>query len=213
MKSAPLTTILIVDDNHENRALARATLEDESYPSFMPPAGSERREPRSIRAASNLTSQQNTVGSARNKCPRVRITLPVHPFFDEEVVVLANRGQGGLRVELPDGRPTYLPLAWTNRGRQMWPAPSTQDGRTVRLTLAGLRALANWMASRQAGSQKLDSSKFATGQKVDSADRSTEKVGDGIARRRAATSTVVGKARAPRAGRTRRSRGDKRGAQ
>src|SRR5437868_14210825 len=170
------------------------------------------RDTRLPRPSPSLASQQNTVGSTRNKCPRVRITLPVHPFFDEEVVVLANRGQRGLRVELPDGRPTYLPLAWTNRGRQMWPVPSTRDGRLVRLTLTGLRALVTWMASRQTSKQKLDSRGLATGQKVDSIDRRTEKVGDGITRRSASTSTVVGKAGAPHADRTRRSRGHKRGA-
>jgi two-component system sensor histidine kinase/response regulator len=31
VKSAPLTTILVADDNRENRALAQATLEDEGY--------------------------------------------------------------------------------------------------------------------------------------------------------------------------------------
>ena len=167
---------------------------------------------RSVLTSSNLSSRQNTVGSTRNKCPRARITLPVHPFFDEEVVVLANRGQGGLRVELPDGRPTYLPLAWTDRGRRLWPMAATRDGRVVRLTLSGLRALATWITSRQPGSTKLDSAGSARGQKVDLVDLDIEKVDDGIARRSAATSTVVGKARAPRADRTRRSRGDKRGA-
>jgi hypothetical protein len=100
-----------------------------------------------------------------------------------------------VRTELPDGRPCYLPLAWTDwRPR---PEPLAWQGRPVRLAPEALLPLAAWIRGR-----KLDR---AQREKLDHADREDQKhdhvVGDQAGGRTAPT-TVVGKVGASSPGRT-----------
>jgi hypothetical protein len=103
-----------------------------------------------------------------------------------------------VRAELPDGRPCYLPLSWTDwRPR---PAPLAWHDRPVRLTPEALLSLAAWVRGRVV-TPKLDA---APHQKLDIADREDQKREYGVgdqARRRAASTAVVGKAGASSAGR------------
>jgi hypothetical protein len=113
----------------------------------------------------------------------VRITLPVHPWCGQEVLVLAARGEREVHAELPDGRRCYLPLVWTDRHPRR--VAEMVGGVPVRLTVTGVRSLAVWISDRRKDRQKLDS-----------ADRDAEKSHDEIVERPAAAVAVVGEARA-----------------
>lgn len=111
----------------------------------------------------------------------MRVTLPVHPWCGQEVLVLAARGDHEVHVELPNGRRCYLPLIWTDRHPRR--EADVLRGEPVRLTVAGLRPLAVFIASRKIGCKKLDL-----------ADRDVEKSRNAPVKRPAAAVTVVGQA-------------------
>jgi hypothetical protein len=163
-------------------------------------AGSEPHAPRSGRRRSaNRRSKHTTAGSGQKTCNTLRITLGVHPWYGRDVAVLASFGDR-VRAELPDGRPCYLPLAWTNwRPR---PEPLAWHDRPVRLAPEALLALAAWIRGR-VPAQKLD---IAEGKKLDLVKREDQKREHGVgdqARGRAASAAVVGKVGASSSGRAR----------
>jgi len=149
--------------------------------------------------ASSRRSKHTTERSGRKTYQTLRITLGVHPWCGREIVVLGSFGDR-VRAELPDGRPCYLPLSWTDfRPR---PEPLAWRGRPVRLAPASLLALAAWIRGR-VNAQKLD---IDDRQKLDLADREDQKRGHGVgdqARARAASAAVVGKVGASSSGRAR----------
>ena len=151
------------------------------------------------RRASSRRSKHTTERSGRKTYQTLRITLGVHPWCGREIVVLGSFGDR-VRAELPDGRPCYLPLSWTDfRPR---PEPLAWRGRPVRLAPASLLALAAWIRGR-VNAQKLD---IDDRQKLDLADREDQKRGHGVgdqARARAASAAVVGKVGASSSGRAR----------
>src|SRR5207253_4212389 len=133
-------------------------------------------------------TQHTTKRTARTTSQTVRVTLAVHPWCGNELVILGPRGSS-IRGELPDGRTCDMPLAWTD-----WcprPAPLAVNGKPVRLDPAALVALAAWIADRR---------------KLDLAETEDQKRPDGgePARGDASASAVVGEARASRSGRSRR---------
>jgi hypothetical protein len=97
------------------------------------------------------------------------------------VLVLAARGDHEVHVELADGRRCYLPLIWTER--QPRREAEVVRGEPVRLTVAGLRPLAAFIAARKIGCKKLDL-----------ANRDAEKRHDAPVERPTAAVTVVGQA-------------------
>jgi hypothetical protein len=168
------------------------------------------REPRGRRSSRHSSSSRRTKHttkrSGRQTYPTLRITLGAHPWCGREVPVLASFGDR-FRTELPDGRPCYLPLAWTDwRPR---PEPLVWQGRPVRLAPEALLSLAARIGGRM-DVRKLD---MTDGKKLDPADREDQKhdhvVGD-QARGRAAPAAVVGKVGASSSGRA-RHKGQRRG--
>ena len=163
---------------------------------------------RSRQPSSSRRSKHTTARSGRKTCNTLRITLGVHPWYGRDVAVLASFGDR-VRTELPDGRPCYLPLAWTDwRPR---PEPLVWQGRPVRLAPEALLALAGWIRGR-VDTRKLDTARH---QKLDIADREDQKREHGVgdqARGRAASAAVVGKVGASSSGRA-RSRKQRRGKQ
>ncbi len=149
--------------------------------------------------ASSRRSKHTTARSGRKTCRTLRITLGVHPWYGRDVAVLASFGDR-VRTELPDGRPCYLPLGWTDwRPR---PEPLVWRDRPVRLAPEALVALAAWIRGR-VRARTLD---IAEGQKLDIADREDQKREHGLGdqtRGRAASAAVVGKVGASSAGRAR----------
>jgi hypothetical protein len=107
--------------------------------------------------------------------------------------VIGPRGQG-LHAELPDGRRCYLPFAWTDREPR--PDPLELAGEPVRLAPQALLSLSRWLGAR------------VDRRKLDRADREDQKRIHGVVgdkgRRDGEPAAVVGKARAPRTGRSRR---------
>ncbi len=73
----------------------------------------------------------------------MRITLPAHPWFGGEALVLGSRGPDAVRAELPDGRTCELPLVWTDRRPR--PATLRVNAQPVRLAAQALHALAAWV--------------------------------------------------------------------
>ncbi|MDP2703406.1 MAG: hypothetical protein Q8P98_15190, partial [Candidatus Rokubacteria bacterium] len=84
------------------------------------------------------------------------VTLPVHPFHGMALAVMRlerdHQGRRYVIVEHPHGGQLRLPLDWTDRAAPA--APPQLNGRDVRLSLRGLRALA--AAVGVARSRKLD---------------------------------------------------------
>ena len=147
-----------------------------------------------VRRAGNHNYKHTTARSARTTGLAVEITLPAHPWYGHEAMVVGARGDDAVYAELPDGRRCYLPLAWTDR-RPRPPVP-VAGGRPVKLSLGALRALSKWLAARR---EKLDIGPDGeTSQKLASADRAVEKGHDELVERPAAVVAVVGKAGAPR---------------
>lgn len=107
--------------------------------------------------------------------------------------MLSARGDYEVHAELPDGRRCYLPIGWTDR--QPRRAAAVVRGKPVRLTVAGLCSLAEWIAGRK-----------TSGQKLDSPDRAAEKGHDELVEQSAAVVAVVGQARASRTERPARRR-------
>jgi hypothetical protein len=149
--------------------------------------------------ASNRSSKHTTKKSGRKTYQTLRITLGIHPWCGRDVAVLASFGDR-VRAELPDGRPCYLPLAWTDwRPRA---EPLAWQGRPVRLAPEALVSLAAWIRGR-VDARKLDT---AERRKLDLADREDQKRNHGVgdqARGRAAPAAVVGKVGASGPGRAR----------
>jgi hypothetical protein len=147
---------------------------------------------------SSRSNKRTTKRSGRKTYQTLRITLGIHPWYDRDVAVLASFGDR-VRVELPDGRPCYLPLVWTDwrpRGE-----PLARHGQPVRLAPEALVSLAAWIRGR-ADARKLDPTER---QKLDPADQEDQKRKHGVgdqARGRAAPAAVVGKAGASRTGHT-----------
>lgn len=152
---------------------------------------------KSSQPSSSRSNKHTTKRLGRKTYQTLRITLGVHPWCGREIAVLASFGDR-VRTELPDGRPCYLPLSWTNwRPR---PEPLAWQGRPVRLAPEALLSLATWIRGRVDG-RKLDTTER---QKLDLGDREDQKRGHGVgnqARGRAAPATVVGKAGASGSGR------------
>ena len=169
-------------------------------------AWTEPRRTRSVRPFSNRRSKHTTERSGRKTYQTLRITLGVHPWYGRDVVVLGSFGDR-VRAELPDGRPCYLPLSWTDDRPRLEPLAS--QGRPVRLAPVALLALATWIGGRV----KARKSDIGEHQKLDLADREDQKRGHGVgdqARARAASAAVVGKVGASSSGRA-RQRGSQRG--
>ena len=84
------------------------------------------------------------------------VTLPVHPFHGMALAVMRmerdHQGRRYVIVEHPHGGQLRLPLDWTDRAAPA--APPQLNGRDVRLSIRGLRALA--AAVGVARSRKLD---------------------------------------------------------
>jgi hypothetical protein len=149
-----------------------------------------RRRTAADRAASSQRSRQTKSLRSRTTGQTVRITLTVHPWFDQTALVLGSRSPSAVWAELPDGRTCHLPLRWTDQIPR--PPPRIVDGRQVRLDVESLQLLARWVSDR-------------VGRKLDLADRGDQKGGGGVEDpRRDAAPTVVGKARASRDGLARR---------
>ena len=161
----------------------------------LTPVGRDRRLDRIFASPS---SNRTTKKSGRKTYQTLRITLGIHPWCGRDVAVLASFGDR-VRAELPDGRPCYLPLAWTDwRPRA---EPLAWRGRPVRLAPEALVALAAWIRGRD--TRKLD---IAKGQKLDLTDREDQKRSHGVGdqpRGRAAPAAVVGKVGASSPGRAR----------
>jgi hypothetical protein len=130
------------------------------------------------------------------------VTLAVHPRFGEEVAV-SPHGRHTVWAEAQDNRYSLLPLQWTTLHPRS--EPLSRGGRAVRLSPEGLRELSIWVVARLPVAQPRDGEEFA----VESGER--ENVGDGedSAGGIESTSTVVGQACSPVAGRRveRRKRG------
>ena len=126
------------------------------------------------------------------------VTLPVHPFHGMALpVIRLERDQQGHRyviVEHPHGGQLRLPLDWTDRAAPA--APPQVNGRDVRLSIRGLRALA--AAVGVARSRKLDVSEVApapSSQAEEASPRSaraTGRVGRAVGRRAARPARGVG---------------------
>ena len=126
------------------------------------------------------------------------VTLPIHPFAGMTLaLVRVERDHQGHRyviVEHPHGGQLRLPLDWTDRAAPA--APPQLNGRDVRLSLRGLRALA--AAVGVARSRKLDLSAVgpAPSSQAEEASprsaRSTGRVGRAVGRRAARPARGVG---------------------
>jgi hypothetical protein len=79
----------------------------------------------------------------------VKITLPIHPRFGEEVVIRRSHGAGIVLVETQEGGHLMVPLEWTELKPPALPA-AVHSARTVHLAPEPLRELAAWIGAREA---------------------------------------------------------------
>ncbi len=80
---------------------------------------------------------------------RARITLAVHPRFDEEVAVRRTHGAGIVLVQALDGQHCMVPIEWTDLKPEALSA-AVHMGQTVHLAPDALLQLAAWVEVRRA---------------------------------------------------------------
>ena len=78
-----------------------------------------------------------------------RVTLRVHPLFDQPIEISRSYGPDAVWASTSDGRLTILPVAWTDRVPKL--DVPTVCGKEVRLAPDSLAQLARWVAAKIIG--------------------------------------------------------------
>ena len=129
---------------------------------------------------------------------RVTVTLPIHPFHGMALAVVRlerdHQGHRDVIVEHPHGGQLRLPLDWTDRAAPA--VPPQVNGRDVRLSLRGLRALAAAVGVARARKRDVSEVGPAPSSQAEEASprsaRATGRVGRAVGRRAARPARGVG---------------------
>lgn len=153
----------------------------------------------------------------------MKITLPIHPKFGEEVVIRRSHGAGIVLVQTPGGAHHMVPLEWTDLNPAAL-VTSVHSGRTVHLAPEALRELAAWIGARgaeKAGQEVGHFEKWGESRDSDGEQRASDAFNAGKPQRSAAADSqeqrrqpaaaLVEQARSPDAARRRRGGAGRRG--